>query len=273
MTNLKRLLRVWWTLASREAQIQLLTSWAGVLFIIGKVVRFLLYFVFLFSVTRAAGSLAGYSVDEVIVFFLVYTLVDSLVQVLFRGIYTFRFRVVSGDYDLDMAKPWPAFFRPVFGSPDFLDFLTLVPFTVYFMWFYFSHFSRLAEAPTMVAGGGGSLFAFSLLLLNSLLLAFSFHLFVAAMTIATLSVDHLVWIYRDLTSMARFPADIYSRGIRFFLTFVFPVVVLMTVPAKALLGLLSWPAVAGSFAVGLISVLFSLKFWKTTLRRYTSASS
>ena len=262
MTNLKRLLRVWWTLASREAQIQLLTSWAGVLFIIGKVVRFLLYFVFLFSVTRAAGSLAGYSVDEVIVFFLVYTFVDSLVQVLFRGIYTFRFRVVSGDYDLDLAKPWPAFFRPVFGSPDFMDFLTLIPFTIYFVYFLLSRFEFFIFH-----------LSFFILLVNSLLISFAFHLFVASMTIATLSVDHLVWIYRDLTSMARFPADIYSRGIRFFLTFVFPVVVLMTVPAKALLGLLSWPAVAGSFAVGLISVLFSLKFWKTTLRRYTSASS
>lgn len=264
MSNLKRLLRVWFILASREAQIQLLTSWSGVLFVIGKIIRFLLYFTFLFSVTRAARNLAGYDLDQVILFFLVYTFVDSLVQFLFRGVYTYRFRVVSGDYDLDLVKPWPSFFRPLFGSPDFLDFLTLVPLSIYFLWFLTSRFPDFS-APRLLS--------YALLLTNSLLLAFAFHLFVSAMTVITLSVDHLIWIYRDLTSMVRFPADIYSKGIRTVLTFIFPVIILISLPAKALLGLLAWPVIVGSFAVGLTSTWLSLKFWRYALKRYSSASS
>jgi len=251
-------------MASRAAQSQLLTGWSGFLFLVGKVVRFLLFFVFLFQIISAAGSLAGYNREQVIFFFLVFNIVDIMIQFLFRGIYQFRSLIISGDYDLDLLKPLPSFFRPVFGWTDILDLITLVPLWGYFFWFSF-HWHLFASF--------FDLFLFFALIVNSLILGFAFHLFVGAVGILTTEVDHLIWVYRDLTSMARFPTDIYSKGVRNLLTFVFPVVILITVPAKAFLGLLSGPIVVLSFLAGALFLGASLRFWRYAQRRYTSASS
>jgi len=264
MEDNRKLVKIWLMFASRAAQAQLLNHWGGFLFLLGKIVRFLLFFIFLFTVLSSATNLAGYNREQVIIFFLVFNLVDIMVQFLFRGVYHFRPRVVSGDYDLDLLKPLPSFFRPVFGWTDILDFITLIPLLGYFFWFLtVNHLF-----PTF-----SGLIIFLVLLLNSLILAFAFHLFVCAVCVLTTEIDHLVWVYRDLTSMARFPTDIYQKGMRAILTFVIPVVILVTVPAKALLGISSWQIIVGAMLVSFIALIVSLKFWSYSLRRYSSASS
>lgn len=249
---------------SRAAQIQLLTNWSGVLFIVGKVLSFILFFLFLFTVMSSAKFLAGYSRHQVVLFFLVFSLIDIMIQLLYRGVYRFRWYVISGRFDLDLVRPLPSFFRPLFGWADILDLITLVPLWFFFFWYLVSH----QLLPSIFQS-----LSFLVLLLNSLIIGFALHLSVAAVGIITMEVDHLVWIYRDLTNMARFPTDIYSRGIRLAITFTVPVVVMMTVPAKALLGLLNWPWLVGSVLIGCLLLLVSLKFWSFALKRYASASS
>lgn len=259
-----RLAKVWLMLASRAAQAQLLTNWASILFIIGKVARFLLFFVFLFAVLSSAKTLAGYSREQAIFFFLVFNLVDIIIQFLFRGVYVFRPLVVSGRYDLDLLKPLPSFFRPLFGWTDILDLITLVPLWIYFLWFVF-HYHLM---PSFF-----QFFGFLVLLFNSLILAFAFHLFVCAVCVLTTEIDHLIWVYRDLTNMARFPTDIYKKGIQYILTFTIPVIILITVPAKALLGILSWQGMILSFLISGLFLWGSLRFWRYALTQYSSASS
>ncbi|MBM3209098.1 hypothetical protein FJZ40_02295 [Candidatus Shapirobacteria bacterium] len=259
-----RLIKIWLMVSSRAAQSQLLSRWAGVLFLVGKIVRFLLFFVFLFMILSSTQNLAGYNREQVIFFYLVFNLIDIMVQFLFRGVYQFRFSVVAGNYDIDLLKPLPSFFRPVFGWTDILDFITLIPLWIYFLLFIFSH--HLFTSST-------SLVLFLLLFINSLVLGFAFHLFVCAVCVLTTEIDHLVWVYRDLTNMARFPTDIYQKGIQYILTFTIPVVILITVPAKALLGLLSWQWIAFSFLITGLFLWGSLKFWKYALKQYSSASS
>ncbi len=261
---MKRIVRIWLGLAKIAAQSQLLTSSSGMLFIIGKIVRFLFFFVFIFSVISKGGSLAGYTSSQVIFFFLVFNIIDTVVQFLFRGVYAFRPLVISGNYDLDLLKPLPSFFRPIFGWTDILDLITLVPLLGFTIFYIFSH---------QLFSGLVNFLIFFLLIFNSILVGFAFHLFICAICVLTTEIDHLVWIYRDLTAMARFPTDIYGKGIRVVLTFVIPVIVLITVPAKALMGLLSPFWILASFIVGILSVVFSLKFWSWSLKRYTSASS
>lgn len=261
---MKRLLKVWFLLSKIAAQSQLTTSVAGVLFIIGKIIRFLFFFVFLFAVLSNTKNLAGYSREQVVIFFLVFNLVDVSTQFLFRGVYHFRPLVVSGDYDLDLLKPLPSFFRPIFGWTDILDFMTLIPLLIYTVWFIIRH---------QLFSGVGNLIIFFLLFLNSLVLAFAFHLFVCAVCVLTTEIDHMVWVYRDLTNMARFPTDIYNKGIQSILTFTIPVVILITVPAKALMGLLSWPWIVISFIISGLVLWGTLLFWRYALKQYSSASS
>jgi len=259
-----KLIKIWLMFTSRAAQSALLTTWAGILFIIGKIVRFLLFFVFLFAVLSTVKNLVGYNREQIIFFFLIFNLVDMMVQFLFRGVYHFRPLVVSGDYDLDLLKPLPSFFRPIFGYTDILDFVILVPLWLYFLWFVFVNH--------LFTGIGDSILFF-LLLFNSLILGFAFHLLACGVCLLTTEIDHLVWIYRDLTSMARFPTDIYYKFVQYVLTFTVPVVILFTVPAKALLGLLSWQWVIVAFIISGLFLWGSLKFWYYALSKYASASS
>jgi ABC-2 type transport system permease protein len=262
--KLLRLLRVWLRMSSMAAQAWLLNRWSGGLFILGKFARFLFFFIFLFTILSSAKNLAGYTREQVIFFFLVFNLIDIMAQCLFRGVYNFRPLVVSGNYDTDLLRPLPSFFRPVFGWIDIMDFLTLIPLWVYFLWFIFTNH---------LFGNLESIALFLLLLINSLVLAFAFHLFVCAVCVLTTEIDHMISVYRDLTNMARFPTDIYQKGVQFILTFTIPVVILITIPAKALLGLLSWQWIVFSFLITSLFLWASLRFWKYALRQYSSASS
>jgi len=262
--SIRKLIKIWLLIASRVAQIQLMTGWGGFAFLLGKIIRFLFYFVFISSVLSRTQTLLGYTKNQVILFFLVFTLVDVTTQALFRGVYQFRRLVVEGDFDFDLLRPLPSFFRPIFGWTDILDLITLIPLIIFFVWFV----SKNNLSPNL-----GSISTFLLLFLSSLLLGFSLHLAVCSVCVLTTEIDHLIWIYRDVTNTGRFPTDIYSKGIQYFLTFGVPVIILMTIPAEALLGLLTWRGMMLSIVVTAVFFLLSWKFWRYSLSRYTSASS
>ena len=96
---------------------------------------------------------------------------------------------------------------------------------------------------------------------------------VLAMGIITLEIDHTIMIYRDLTSFGRFPVDIYKQPIQGLLTYLIPVGIMITFPAKALMGLMSTGGVLLSLLIGVVAILLSFKFWNFALKKYASASS
>jgi ABC-2 type transport system permease protein len=260
--NLK-LIRVWWTVTLMAAQSQLLSGWSGIGFLVAKIVRFLLFLLFLLSVLKSAGGVLGYTHSQAVLFFLTFTLVDTLTQCLFRGVYQFRNLIVTGNYDLDLLKPLPSFFRPLFGWADILDFITLFPLTFYYFYYAFNH-----HLSSLI-----NLLIFLLLLFSSLVLVTGINLIIVGVAVLTTEIDHLVLIYRDLQNMARFPTEIYRVWIQYLLTFIVPVVILITLPVKGLMGLLSWPVIGGSLAFSGLFTLLAYRFWQYSLRRYSSASS
>jgi ABC-2 type transport system permease protein len=112
-----------------------------------------------------------------------------------------------------------------------------------------------------------------LLLINAFLIATAFHIAVLALGILTTEIDNTIMLYRDITRMGTVPIDIYKEPLRGFLTFIIPVGVMMTFPAKALMGLLSAQMVIFSFLISGIFLWGSLRFWKYALKHYSSASS
>ncbi len=261
---MKKIIKIWFKMAEMVIQPDLTNFGAILLFIAGKLVRFVLYFWFVFTVASVAKGLAGYSAPQVVLFFLVFTLIDSLTQLFFRGVYQFRYRIVSGDFDLDLLKPWPSYLRPIFGHFDLADFITLIPFLGFSIWFIVRNqlFSSIL-----------SLLLFLVMLAVSLLVGFAFHLFVCAICVLTTEVDHVIWIYRDLSMLARFPYDIYQGLVKFLITFVIPIALMFSFPVKTLLGLLSYRIIFLTIFLSFFLVYFSLRFWHWALQQYTSASS
>lgn len=259
---MKRHFRIWWLMVANSAQISLTNKAAALLFVSGKIVRFAIFFFILLLLASKTKSWAGYTTNQVIFFFLTFNLIDIIVQMLFREVYRFRQLIVSGDFDLVLLKPVHPLLRSLLGGADFLDFLTLIPLA-----------TLLAFYGAQVAPGTSGVLLYFALILNSLLIATAFHIFVVSFGIITTSVDHAIWIYRDLTSMGRIPVDFYNFLLRTLLTFVIPVGVMMTIPAKALMGLLSPGVVIYSFVFGLVFFWLGLRFWHFSLMKYSSASS
>ena len=232
------------------------------IFLLGKILRFVFFILFLYFLISGANNLAGYNINQSIFFFLTYVIIDTISQFLYREVYKFRSLVVSGDFDLVLVKPTSALFRVLAGGADIIDFITIPPllFAVYYV-------GRILNPSNI------EVFYYFILVLNALLIATSFHIIVLALGIITLEIDHTVMIYRDLTSLGRFPIDIYKEPLRSTLLYILPIGVMMTVPVKTMFGLISIQGIALSITAGIFSILLALKFWNFALKKYTSASS
>ena len=234
---------------------------AGI-FIIGKLLRFGFFLAFIFFLLKGTKTLAGYNLNQTLFFFLTFNLIDVVAQFLFREVYRFRPLVVSGSFDLVLTKPMSALFRSLMGGADVLDLVTISPLVlaIYLVG------RGLGPSPTDV------LF-YIFLIINGLALATAFHIAVISMGIITLEIDHTIMIYRDITNLGRFPIDIYKQPLQGILTYLIPVGIMITLPAKALMGLVSPWGVLLSFAIGVAAVLVSIRLWHFALTKYTSASS
>ncbi|MBI4990875.1 ABC-2 family transporter protein [Candidatus Gottesmanbacteria bacterium] len=258
-----RYIKVWLILSINSFQTFFLSRFGAVIFLTGKIVRFILYLVFLVLLVSKTKILAGYNLWQVILFYLTFNFIDSITQMLFREVYRFRQYILSGNFDLLLVKPVNSLFRILFGGTDFLDFITLLPFIIFII-------IVIAQLPQISLLG---LLFYLLLLINAITIAMSFHILVMALAILTLEIDHAIMIYRDFTGMGKLPVDIYGEPLRSFVTFVIPVGIMMTFPVKSLVGLLSFDAVIMAFVFGIILFIVSLTVWNYSLRQYTSASS
>ncbi len=233
-------------------------------YLLGKLTRIGFFLFFLFAIFKHTDALAGYSLQEVALFFLTFNIVDILAQLFFRGIYGVRSLIREGDFDYFLIQPTNVLFRVAFHTVDFLDVVTVFP--VFAITLYLLH-------QIGWKGHTNRLVLYAFLTLNGLLIAFAIHIVVASLAVLTQELENTIWIYRDLMTLGRFPADIYDSPMRGILTFLIPVAVMVSFPAKAFLGKLSLPWLAQAFFMSMTSVTFSLLFWRFATRRYTSVSS
>ena len=262
---MKKILRVW----LKWAYLSFLSVFganrlSALLFLLGKFVRFFFFLIVLLLFVGKAKVLAGYTLDQVIFFFLVFNLVDISAQFLFRGVYWLRSKLISGRFDYTLLRPVNPLFNVLFSHPDPLDLITL---------FFLIGFMVVFVLKRGLVANLSSVFLFFLLLVNAFILALALHIIVCAFGIITLEVDNAIWILRDLSRMGRVPVDIYAPPLRRILTFLTPVAIMITFPAKALMGILSWQGVVFSFVISSLFLGGAFWFWRFALTRYTSASS
>lgn len=256
-------LRVFLFLTVASFQTFLQSRVGAFLFLAGKILRFVFFLGFLVLLVSKTRILAGYDLWQVLLFYLTFNLIDATTQMLFREVYQFRQKIISGNFDLILVKPVNSLFRTLFGWTDLLDFVTLLPFVVFIG-------LVLSKIPQISIWNG---FSYILLVINALWIAASFHIMVLSLAILTTEIDHAIMIYRDFTGMGKVPMDIYQEPLRSLLTFAIPVGIMMTFPVKALLGILSIFSIAMAIGVNLVLFIFSLFLWRYALKQYTSASS
>lgn len=261
--NAKKYIKIWFAMTMMTTQIAFTSRVGAVIFIIGKLLRFFLFLVFLLLLGSKTQVIAGYTLWQMIFFFFTFNLIDTSAQFFFREVYRFRSYVLKGFLDYILVKPFSALFRSLFGGSDILD-IPLLFISVISLLVSSQHIGHI----TLLGA-----FLYIVLICNAFFIALSFHIFVLSIGILTTEVDNTLFLYRDLTQMGRVPIDIYQEPLRGFLTFIIPIGVMITFPAKALMNLLALPAIILSVAIGGIIFLLTLRFWQYALKNYASASS
>lgn len=234
-----------------------------VLYAVGKTIRFVIFFSFVFFLVSKTRLLAGYNLQQMLVFFLTYNVLDTLSQLLFREVYRFRQLVVSGELDTILVKPYHPFMRILLGGVDFIDAIMIGPYIALLVWYI---------AKTHIISGT-EIVMYILLCINALVIACGFHIMVLALAILTTEVDHTIMIYRDLTRFGSFPIDIYREPVRSIFTFIIPIGVMMSFPAKALFGLLEPGFIIMSFGFGFLFLGMGLFMWEKAIKQYQSWGS
>jgi len=260
MKKFKKNLHIFFLLSKYSLVTTIQTKMAAVLFTIAKLLRFGMFFFFIYYLVAHTKTIKGYSVDQALIFFLTFNIIDSLSQAFFREVYRFRQMVISGELNTVLVKPYPVLLRVLVGGVDVIDVVISLGYVA------------LAVYMISVSSGFGviSLLAYVGLIINSLVLATAFHIGVLGFAIMTTDVDHSILIYRDLTSAGRFPLDIYKEPLRSFLTFIVPVGVMMSFPSQALFGKLNLLQDIVGIALSFTTLWLSVLFWKSSLKKYQS---
>lgn len=260
---LKKYFKFWWITIISTTQTALSSRFSASLFLLAKSMRFFLFLGLILIISNQAKVIAGYNLWQMVLFYATFNLIDNTAQFFLREVYRFRSYVVSGDFDYFLTKPISPLFRSLFAGSDILDLPLLIISIILII------FAAAKLGPVSFL----SIALYLTLIFCALIIAVAFHIFVISVGILTTEVDNTIMLYRDITQMGRFPVDIYREPISWFITFVIPVGIMMTFPAKSLIGQLSPGLIFVSPLIALTFIFLSLKFWQFSLKRYSSASS
>src|SRR5512133_1512606 len=113
-----------------------------------------------------------------------------------------------------------------------------------------------------------------LLLVCAALILYSLWILVISAAFFVVKVDNLSFLFVSIFDAARWPADVFRGLLRLFFTWVVPLAIMTTFPARALLGKDFGPREAASALLGaLLFAGFSRLVWLRSIGHYTSASS
>ena len=265
MRNLKRYLRIYWIFGSNVMSILFQSRLDFLLLFIGKLIVFGLTFLWLFSVFNQVENIAFYSRDQVILFFAVFSIIDRFVQVfLYRSLWFVQDYVRTGSFDKLLTLPLNSKFIATFRQTDWNEMLMLIPSIALLV--YAVRNLNLEINISVVVG-------FIALCAVSIVIAYSLILAVAATSFRAIRVDGLYNLYRDLTGVSRFPPEVYGQIVSSILLFIIPVLTIVAVPSKFLLGMASPLMMFTALLLASALYLLSHLYWSNSIRNYTSASS
>ncbi len=211
------------------------------------------------------ASVAGWTYPEALVvvgFF-------SLLKAVLDGAVTPSLTAITDDVrkgtlDFVLLKPADAQFivsTARFEPWRIVDFLGSLAILVY-------AFHLLGRAPNLAQVAAGSV-----LFLVAVVLLYSIWILIVAVSLRVVKVDNLSYLFISIFDAGRWPIQVFKGVLRVVFTAVFPLALMTTYPAQALLGTLGALPAALTLVGALLFATAARTLWKRALRHYTSASS
>ena len=209
--------------------------------------------------------LKGWTFAQALVLLAVYYLMDGLIEMFIApNMRQVMAQVREGTLDFVLLKPIPAQFLASFRTVNvwrIVNVLVGVGLTIYTI-------NRLS-----LSVGPAQALAFAVTLAAGMAVVYSLWLVLVTLTFWFVKIENIEQIVWQAFETGRYPIEIYPAWLRGALTYVIPVVFIITVPAQALAGRLAGGSVVLALAVAAGAVLLSSAFWRFGLRHYTGASA
>jgi len=111
------------------------------------------------------------------------------------------------------------------------------------------------------------------LLACATLVLYSLWILVISAAFYLVKIDNLSYLFASIYDAARWPVDVFRGLLRFIFTFVIPLALLTSYPARALLGTLDAAVAARVLGGSLAFAVVARLVWNRSIGTYTSASS
>ena len=221
------------------------------------------------TVFGRTSSIAGWSEPQYLFFVGCFFTLNGLIETLFlENCDGFAELVRTGDLDFLLLKPIDEQFLISCRKVDWSTSLNVVMGVMVM---------GLALYQMHWAFDGARLAAFLIALACGVMIAYSFMLVLTSFSVWMVRNQSLMEMWWLFSSLARYPKSIFSgtwaEGIGKFFTYVLPILLVVNVPAEAMVKTLDWKVVGGTLMATVAAVYLSRKFFQKALRAYRSASS
>lgn len=215
-------------------------------------------------VFEQTSSLGGWSRGEAIVLLGTYQIVSGVLWTFIEpNVAWFQNQVTAGRLDDILLQPAPSIFLASLGSCSPLALSQVITGGVVL---------AVGQRDLGTFPNGVAVLAWLLLVMVGIALTWASRVFVASVAFWAPGLSQDV-LYSALWQFGRYPVSIYRQPIRFALTWIVPLALVATLPARMLTdGPEAVPLVAGPIAAFGAVILVS-RVWRAGLRRYTSATS
>lgn len=212
-----------------------------------------------------AGTIGGWTLGQAMVLLSVYYLMDGVIEMFIApNMREIMVQVRDGTLDFVLLKPVDSQFACTLRTLNVWRIANV---------FIGAGLSLFSVYRLSLQVGPAEAGMFAVTLLSGVAVVYSFWLILVTLTFWFVRIDNLEQIIWQAYETGRYPVQIYPNWLRAMLTYLVPVVFIVTVPASALAGRLE-PSMAGmALVVGSLLLLGSSLFWRFGLRHYTGASA
>jgi ABC-2 type transport system permease protein len=212
-----------------------------------------------------AQEIKGWSFPQAMTLLAVYYLMDGLIEMLIApNMREIMNQVREGTLDFVLLKPVSAQFMATFRTINVWrasNVLVGLGLSVYAI-----------QSLSLTIGFAQGV-AFAITLLCGMAVIYSFWLVLVTLTFWFVRIDNLEQIIWQAFETGRYPVEIYPMWLRTTLTYVVPVVFIITVPASTLTGRIPPDAALVAMVISSAALAAGSAFWRFGLRHYTGASA
>ena len=210
-------------------------------------------------------SLAGFTAAEALMVTAFFTTLQGIMEGLISpSMLQVVDQVRKGTFDFVLLKPVDSQISVTLGKLQFWKCVNIVTGIV----LGGIALAKVGHAPSF----GNCMHALCMLVIATLIL-YAIWLLGVSLSFKFGRVDNLTYLFVSVFDAARWPGTVFRGVMRIVFTYVIPLSIMTTFPAKALLGTLSGTETGVGLVVAMAFVVASRLAWTRALGGYTSASS